>query len=291
VSFVLWILDDKVKNVLEGPVVYCRFPQGMMHRITASFLVAATLLAQIPSKIPPDLRFEVASLKPSKSGEQGGGIRPTPGGERYVATNCAIKTMIMVAYRLKAEQIIGGPEWLDTDRFDMQALAPKPSSADELHVMLMNMLVDRLQLKFHHEKREMQMYALTVDKSGPKMTLHESGNGGDTWIDQTESPFLHVRMKGTSAPMDFLAFRLSQFMDRPVVDLTNLRGDCDFSLAYTRELPPGFSGGGKINGEEPDTSGLTVFAAVKQQLGLELKAQKGPVDVIVVDHAERPSAN
>jgi uncharacterized protein (TIGR03435 family) len=262
-----------------------------MHRIAVSVLFAATLLAQMPGNIPSDLRFEVASLKPSTSAEQGGGIRPAPGGQRYEATNCSIKLMIMVAYRIKAEQIIGGPGWLESDRFDMEARAEKPSSADELHVMLMNMLADRLQLKFHHEKKEMQMYALTVDKGGPKMTPHQAANAGDPWVDQSEGSFLHMRLKATYAPMDYFAFRLSQLLDRPVVDLTSLHGGYDFTLEYTRELPLGFPDGGKVNGADPDTSGLTVFAAVKQQLGLELKPQKGPVDVIVIDHAEKPSAN
>lgn len=156
----------------------------------------------------------------------------------------------------------------------MQGRAEKPSSADELHVMLMNMLTDRLHLKFHSEKRGMQMYALTVDKGGLRLTPHDGTNGWDTWIDQTEAPFLHVRMKATYAPMDYLAFRLSQLMDRPVVDLTNLHGDYDFNLEFTRDLPLGFPEGGKINGELPDTSGPNVFAALKQKLGLDLKAQK-----------------
>ena len=252
-------------------------------------LFSATLFGQAPAKIPADLRFEVASLKPATGPGRGGGIRPAAGGQRYEATNCSIKTMIMVAYRVKAEQIVGGPAWLDTDRFDMEAKADKPSSADELHVMLMNMLADRLQLKFHHEKKDMPMYALTVDKGGPKLTPHEAANAGDPWIDLAQEKFLHLKMKATSAPIDYFAFRLSQLMDRPVVDLTNLHGGYDFTLEYTRELPPGFPDGGKINGEEPDTSGPTVFAAVKQQLGPELKAQKGPVEVIVIDRAEKPT--
>ena len=157
--------------------------------------------------------------------------------------------------------------------------------------MLINMLQDRVQLKFHREKKDMQMYALTVDKGGPKLTPHEAANAGEPWIDQIQEKFLHIKMKATSSPMDYFAFRLSQLMDRPVVDLTNLHGGFDFNLEYTRELPPGFPDNGKINGEEPDTSGPTVFDAVKKQLGLELKAQKGLVEVIVIDHAERPTAN
>lgn len=263
----------------------------MTPRLAFAALLTLTLLAQQPAHIPSDLRFEVASLKPTAATGTAFGIRPAPGGQRYEAVNCPIKLMIQVAYRIKADQIVGGPIWLDSERFDMQAKAEKPSSGDELHVMLMNMLVDRLQLKFHHEKKEMQMYALTVDKGGPKLTPHEAANGGDPWIDQAETQFLHVSMKATSSPMDYLAFRLSQVTDWPVVDMTNLHGGYDFNLNFTRELPSGFPQNGKINGEDPDTSGPTLFAAVKQQLGLELKAQKGPVDVIVIDHVEKPTDN
>jgi uncharacterized protein (TIGR03435 family) len=263
----------------------------MMDRVAVGFLFAAALFAQAPARVPPDLQFEVASLKPSTAEGRGGGIRPAAGGQRYEATNCSIKLMIQVAYRVKADQIVGGPAWLDSDRFDLEAKAEKPSSADELHVMLINMLQDRIQLKFHHEKKEMPMYVLTVDKGGPKLTPHEAANAGDPWIDQIQEKFLHIKMKATFAPMDYFAFRLSQLMDRPVVDLTNLHGGFDFNLEYTRELPPGFPENGKINGEEPDTSGPTVFDAVKKQLGLELKAQKGPVEVIVIDRAEKPTGN
>jgi uncharacterized protein (TIGR03435 family) len=264
---------------------------GAMHRIAVCVLFAAPLLAQSRANVPPDLRFEVASLKPSEPGGRGGGIRPAPGGMRYLANNCPIKLMIQVAYRVKAEQIIGGPGWLDTDRFDLDAKAEKASSAAELHVMLMNMLVDRMQMKFHHEKKEMRMYALTVDKSGPRATPHEAANAGEPWVDIATEKFLHLKMKATCAPMDYFAFQLSLLMDLPVVDLTGLKGGYDFNLEFTRELPPGFPEGGKINGEDPDTSGPTVYAALKQQLGLELKAQKGPVEVIVIDHAERPAGN
>ena len=262
-----------------------------MHRIAVWVLLASPLAGQPPGKIPPDLRFEVASLKPSAGQGDVVGIRPAPGGQRYEATKCPIKLMIQVAYRVKAEQIVGGPGWMDTDRFDMEAKAEKPSSGDELHVMLMNLLADRLQLKFHHEKKEMRMYALTVGKGEPKLTPHPEANGGDPWIDQAQVKFLHIKMKATSAPMAYFAFRLAQMMDLPVVDLTNLPGDYDFNLEFTRELPPNFPEGGKINGEDPDTSGPSVFEAVKQQLGLELKAQKGPVDVIVIDHVEKPAGN
>ena len=261
-----------------------------MHRIAVCVIFAGQILAQSPARIPPDLRFEVALLKPSVRQKPDFGIRPAPGGRRYEAWNCPIKVMIQAAFRVKPEQIVGGARWLDSDPYDMEAEAEKPSTADELHVMLMNMLVDRLQLKFHHEYRDMRRYALTVDQGGPRLTPHPAANAGDLWIDQTTEKPLHIKLKGTSSPMDYLAFRLSMLLDLPVVDLTGMHGAYDFTLDYTQEQS-GFPEGAKLNGEEPDTSGPTVFAAVKQQLGLELKTGKGPVEVIVIDGAERPSGN
>jgi len=256
-----------------------------MHRI-AVFLLAIPLLAQAPDK---NLRFDVVSLKPSDGSRQGGGIRPAPGGQRFEAWNCPIKLMIQVAYRVKPEQVTGGPGWLDSDRFDMEAKAEKPSTGDELHTMLMNMLVDRLQLKYHREKKEMAMYALTAG-SEPKLTPHPSANSGEPWIDIAQTKFLHMKLTATSVNMNYVAFRLSLLMDRPVVDMTNLKGDYDFTMEYTRDLPPGISEGALLNGEAIDTSGPTIFEAVKK-LGLSLKPAKGPVDVIVVDHVEKPTGN
>lgn len=258
--------------------------------ILVCLVAAASIIGQQPTNISPDLRFEVTSLKPSTGQQPGSGIRPAPGGQRYEAINCPIRLMMQVAWRVKREQIVGGPAWLDSDRFDMEAKAEKPSSVDELHVMLINMLKDRLQLKFHHESRAMPIYALKVARAGHKLMPHEADNAGQVWIDQTEEKFLHVRMKATSAPIEYFAFRLGLLMDRPVIDMTGLRGDYDFTLEFTREPPLGLPAGGKINGEELDTSGPTVFAAVKQ-LGLELRPQKGEAEVIVIDHAEKPSEN
>ena len=254
-------------------------------------LLAIPILAQSPGKIADTLQFEVASLKPTAAQRPDYGIRPAPGGQRYEAWNCPIQVMIQAAYRVKPEQIVGGPGWLRTDPYDMEAKAEKPSSADELHIMLMNLLVDRLALKFHRESRDMRRYSLTVDQGGPKLTPHPGANAGELWIDQSVEKTLHMKLKGTASPMDYLAYRLSLLMDLPVVDRTRLEGGYDFTLEYTRELPVGFPPGAKLNGEEPDTSGPTIFQAVKQQLGLELNADKGPVEVIVIDSAQRPAAN
>src|SRR5207248_5001548 len=135
--------------------------------------------AQAPAATPSSLKFEVASLKASQPGGRGGGIRPAPGGERYQATNIPLRLMIMVAYRIKADQVAGGPGWIDTDLYDMNAKAERPSSVEELHVMLQNLLAERFKLQFHRETKELPVYALSVDKNGPKLTPHEAQNAGE----------------------------------------------------------------------------------------------------------------
>src|SRR5215471_4092275 len=134
-----------------------------MHRVVVCVASAAMLFSQTPADRQSDLQFEVASLKPTTSIGPFSGIRPAPGGQRYVASNCPIQLMIQVVYRIKPEQVVNAPDWLTTERYDLEGKAEKPSTSEELRAMLMNMLVERLQLKFHREKREMPVYALTVD--------------------------------------------------------------------------------------------------------------------------------
>lgn len=237
------------------------------------------------------MKFEVASLKPSPPGGRGGGIRPTLGGERYVATNIPLKLLITVAYRVKAEQVVGGPDWMNTDLYDMNAKAEKPSSVEDLHLMLQDLLAERFKLKFHRETKEMPVYALTVDKNGPKLLAHEAQSAGDPWIDQTQEQFLHMKMHATFVPMEYFAWRLAQMLDRPVLDQTKLKGGYDFDLAYTRELPPGLPEGAVLNGVPVDTSGPSIFEAIQKQLGLKLERQKGPVEIMVIDRAEKAVEN
>ena len=235
--------------------------------------------------------FEVASLKPSPPGAQGGGVRPAPGGERYVATNAPLKLMLAVAYQVKAEQIQGGPDWINTDGFDMNAKAEKASTPEELHLMLQNLLAERFKLKFHQEKKEMAIYALTVDKGGPRMTPHQSENAGEPWIELTQEKFLHQTMHAKFVTMQYFAWRLSTILDRPVVDMTKLQGGYDFEVSYTREPPPNITEKSMINGEAVDLTGPSIFESIIKQLGLRLERQKGPVETMIIDHVERPAEN
>jgi uncharacterized protein (TIGR03435 family) len=257
-----------------------------MCRFAAVILGAIGLLSGQPA-----LKFEVASIKSSQPGETGSGIRPAPGGERYVASNVTLKLLITVAYRIKADQVAGGPAWMGADRYDMNAKAERPSSMQELHAMLQDLLADRFKLRFHRETKELPIYALTVDKDGPKLKPHEARSAGDPWIDQAQGHFPQTTWHATFAPMDYFAWRLSMILDRPVVDQTQLTGDYDFDLKFTQEPPPNIQPGALLNGEPIDTSGPMIFEAIRQQLGLKLERQKGPVEILVIDQAVKPVEN
>jgi uncharacterized protein (TIGR03435 family) len=241
------------------------------------------------------LKFEVATLKDSPPGEPGAGIRPLPGGQRYEAVNLTLKGIMVAAYRVKADQIVGGPSWIDTDRFDMNAKAERSSNIEELHAMLRNLLKEQFKLEFHRETKELPIYSLSLDRGGPKLQPHDAQNSGDPRIDIEPDPhpggFLKMVWHARFSPVDYFAFRLGQIMDRPVIDRTRLKGGFDFNLAFTRDLPPGMQEGALINGAQVDTSGPTIFEAVQKQLGLRLDRQKGPAEIIVVDRAEKPVAN
>ncbi len=258
--------------------------------ILPALLVVGAPRAQQPAAEPATLKYEVASIKPSVPGGRGMG-RPEPGGLRYRGTNLPVAMYISAAYRLKADQVTGGPAWVATDGFDIEAQAEKPSNLEEHHLMMRSLLAERFHLRFHFAPKEMPLYALTVEPAGVKLTPHPSGNSGEPWIEQRMPVPLHATWQATSCSMELFAFRLAAVMDRPVVDQTALKGEYDFTLSYTMDLPPNLPPNALLNGQPIDTSGPTIFQAIRQQLGLRLEPRKGPVQVMVIDHVEKPSEN
>lgn len=246
----------------------------------------------------PPLSFEVASVKPAGPPVpgQGGGIRPMPGGETYIAERVPLRLMIKLMFRITDEQIVGGPDWMNTELWDVHAKADHPSSVDELHVMFQNLLIERFHLKIRHETRTMNAFILTVDKSGSKMTPNTSPEPFDIPIKLPGSvaPPTPPKFTGTHVPMYYLCWWLSQGglptgINHPIVDQTGLTGFYDFTLEFAPDLS-GFRRG--PNGEAPPAfDGPDIFTALRQQLGLDLKSGKGPVDVFVIESAERPTEN
>ena len=208
--------------------------------------------------------FEVASIKPHKPDPTGsGGLSAQHGRLNFI--NVTVKNLITSAYELHDFQVSGGPAWIDSERYDLVAKAENDAGGKELWMMVRPLLAERFKLAVHQETREMQVYALVVAKGGPKLQAVENGNGGLTSrLGQVSATAVPV-----SRLADFLAGPRLQ-LGHPVVDRTGLSGSFTFTLQWT-----------------PDD----LFSALQEQLGLKLEASKGMVNVIVVDHAEKPSEN
>jgi uncharacterized protein (TIGR03435 family) len=256
-------------------------------------LLAAWLCLVLPAATaepaaPSRLTFEVASIKPSPSAAGAlYGIKPLPGGTGYTAQNVPFKLMMALMYKVPMRQILGGPDWINTDRFDIEARADHPSSVDDLHVMFQNLLADRFSLRFHKEVKEGPVYALTVDKSGLKMKPDKTGQALGVPI----VPAPGGGFAGTRVPMQYLSWWLGQQLQndgRPVVDETGLDQSYDFTLSFAPQLPPNVS----RESLPPEMQNLpSIFDAVREQLGLRLDARRGPIEYYVIDNVDRPSAN
>jgi len=236
---------------------------------------------------PPRLTFDVASIKLSQPGLRGGGIKPLPGGTGYTSQNIPIKLIISLMYKVPMRQIEGGPEWLDNDTYDIEARIDHSASIDDLHTMFQNLLADRFKLKFHTEIKQGPVYALTVDKSGLKMKLNGSGEDMKIPINRGDNN----EFIGIKVPMKYLTWWLGQQLQqdkRPVVDQTGLKDTYDFTLAFVPELPPDVP---KESLPPELLDRPSIFDAVRDQLGLKLTPQNGPVEHYVIDHVERPSDN
>lgn len=252
--------------------------------------LGAIALAQAAAgqNVPAQLTFDVAAIHPSRPDARGGFIKPLPNGSGYEAENMTAKTMMALMYRIPESQIEGAPEWFGAERFNIEARADRGGySIDELHAMFKNLLRDRFGLKMHVDTREGPVYILTVARGGVKM--RDEGPAGDLNIPIT--PRGHDQFVGTKVPMHYLCWFLEGIMPenpRPVIDETGLKDVYDFELSFAPELPPGMS----VEQLLPEMRNRPVLRdAIEEQLGLELKPGKGPVDYYVIDQVSGPSAN
>jgi uncharacterized protein (TIGR03435 family) len=252
-----------------------------------------------------DATFEVATVKANRSGESNGGLQRQPGG-RMTATNMPLRPMIAYAYQLAGYQLVGGPGWIDSARYDVvakmdgnpAAVAPG-AGIDPIQIALQNLLADRFKLKVHHESREMDIYTLVMLKPGApgpelKPTTQDCAAAAAAAqrgapLTGPNAPFCGsgigpgtVRFGGL--PASQIARSLSILAGRFVADRTGLTGSWDFNLKFAPEQrgqPPG--GNATADSDLPG-----FFTAIQEQLGLKLEATKGPVDVVVIDSIEQP---
>jgi uncharacterized protein (TIGR03435 family) len=224
--------------------------------------------------------FEVATIKPSDPEDHSSGFH-TMGRQMYVE-NETLETMIAVAYGVHPKQIVDAPDWGSKERWDTKGVPDVPGepSWPQYREMVQKLLAERFGLKFHREKRELAIFAITVAKGGPKLTASKWDMNG--MRDQTANGnSVQVTYRLTNNSMADFADGMQGFLDRPVVDETGLKGKFDFTLEWTRD--------GAVNNDPKAPPGL--FTAVQEQLGLKIEATKGPAEVLVIDHVERPSAN
>jgi len=233
------------------------------------------------------LAFEVASVKANGSGAGPPAVRLAPNGNRLTAANATVRRLIMRAYSVADWQISGGPAWMDSEKYDIDAKPEKPTSSQELYAMLRNLLAERFKLTMHIESVERPLYALLVEKDEAKLKKHEAGQNDQEMYDWTDDEAgRHARFN--NVPMRQFAFFLKVQTGRDVVDKTGLAGQYDFLLDFFPIRNPG--DGGTTTPPE-DAGGVGLQTAVRKQLGLKLESQKGWVERLHIDSVERPSEN
>lgn len=275
----------------------------------------ARLRAQTPPAGVERPKFEVASVRENTSGDGKMMFGIQPGG-RFTTVNVPLWDLIRQAYGLQRSQLVGGPDWMETARFDIVAKgegdiargAGPGGPPGPLNFMLQDLLEDRFKLRAHRETRELPIYALmlarTDGKLGPGLnastidcaSMAARGRLGPPPRSMApgERPPCGMRMApghliGGGMPISQLTLPLSQFAQRMVVDRTGLSGNFEFDLKWTPDaLPPG----APPPGAPPltiDPNGPSLFTALQEQLGLKLESERAPVEVLVIDHVERPT--
>jgi uncharacterized protein (TIGR03435 family) len=241
-------------------------------------LFLAVSLAQVPAAQPDPPRFEVASIRPSSSEEVAAGwsgCQTTPGLVR--CTNVTLKRCIVGAYVVGADRVLRGPDWIDTDRFQITARTGQAIGEKGLMLMLQALLAERFKLVLHRESRLGETMVLEVAKKGPK--LQPAGAGKLSYNNA------HEHLDATNMTMADFAEVLSRDLKLPVVDRTGLTGPFTLTLRWNVDK--------RIDNRDDAAADLKwqVSKAIAQQLGLTLKLKRMPVEMLVVDHAEKPSEN
>lgn len=232
--------------------------------------------------------FEVATIKPSNPAAQGKLF--TIKGRQVLTINTALSDLISFAYGLHLRQVIGGPSWMESDKYDITGLpeAQGMPNVNQMRDLIRALLEDRFKLTTHRETRELSAYALVVTPGGPKMTKNDSN--------PNRLPGLAFRGLGvlpaTNATMgEFAGVMQLAVLDRPVIDKTGLQGRYDFTLTWTPDETQFASFGVRIPTSTDPNAPPVLFTAIQEQLGLKFDSVRAPVEVMVIDRVEKPSEN
>jgi uncharacterized protein (TIGR03435 family) len=218
--------------------------------------------------------FEVASIRPNASGSLNANAARVAG-DRYRAENVSLISLLRVAYAVQEFQIARHPAWANVDRFDIDAKMAAGANSRDWPLMLQRLLADRFKLAVHRESREGPLYTLVVGSNGPRLTAAEPSTRTSPGGNFSASP---TQIIGSGVTMAEFAMRLSRSIGLTVVDRTGLAGAFDLKLTWP--MDDQFVGRGA-------SAGPTIFTAIQEQLGLRLQSGRGPVDMLVVDRAEK----
>jgi uncharacterized protein (TIGR03435 family) len=228
--------------------------------------------------------FDVATIKPQSAGDRAFFVRP-PSNGRFTAVGATAKLLLMLAYDVQESRIVGGPPWLATAKWNIEAKTDdeRRTSTADTQRMLQNLLVERFSLRVHRETAELPVYALAIARSGPKFKVSERER-------------TNVRVTGKSIDIDrgniaALTQVLASALGRPVVDRTGLTEFYDLSVEWDDAPVPDGGVFGTRGAPPPAYERGSVFTALQEQLGLRLEPVRAPVEVIVIDRLETPSVN
>jgi uncharacterized protein (TIGR03435 family) len=287
-----------------------------MNIIKGALFTIVAAAAAIGQDQPPRAEFEVASVKKSATPEPGQyNIGVHIDGAMVSCTYLSLKSYISMAYQVPDTRI-NGPEWLDSEKFDIVAKLPA-GGRDQLRAMIQSLLADRFKLVLHKDSKEFPVYALVVGKNGLKLkesapdaetdgapsksnvNVDVAGGRGGTVVNLGPGSYISYglnKLEGKKVPMASLVDSISRFVDRPVVDMTNLTARYDLTLEYSiDELRNLVRASGTDPRQIPDIPGMdptiSIFGSL-EAVGLKLEPRKAPLDILVIDHIEKtPTAN
>jgi uncharacterized protein (TIGR03435 family) len=245
-----------------------------------------------PMAADADPSFAVATIKPNNSGTAGKSNRIN--GRHFTTQNTTMAYLLAFAYRLHENQLINAPQWFDQEKWDVDAVQEGEGapSDPQWRVMLQKLLADRLKLTFHRETRPLSIYVLSVGKGGPKdltKSLSEMGLPG-FGLSMGSGGMIANAHNSTLTEFSNMVLQ-GEVLDRPVLDQTNLTGRFDFHVAFLPDESMFHGHPPPIPPSTTDNPAPSLFTAMQEQLGLKLEPVKGPAQVIVIDHVERPSQN
>jgi len=248
--------------------------------------------------MPAVAAFDVSAVKVSKPGANGSNSDFHDG--RFTASNCSLEDLIQYeGYGIPQTRILGGPKWVRSEHFDIQAKMDEPSlkglralprdeRSRQTMAMFQALLRDRFKLAAHWETRELPIYAMIVAKKGPSFQATKEPEGHSGSSDHNGK--LAARGMTMEQLADTLTQKFSRDLGRPVVDKTGVAGRYDFDLNWTPETDADVVNQATNGSVAPD-AGPSIFTCIQEQIGLKLESTKGPVQVLVIDHAEMPAEN